>query len=219
MKQLLLSILLLCSLDIPAQDVLVTRHSKGMDNGHEWVDLGLSVKWATCNVGANSPQEFGSFFAWAESKPKNSFYWKNYFDSLDSQGKKFRYYYNNGGKTHIETWECTDAARQIWGGGWRTPSYAEMQELVKKCTWTQKTINGVKGYEVKGPNGNSIFLPATGWRWGTKHAFQGVGADYWTNAIDSKNSRLAHNLHFEGTVIGIYSIERYMGRVIRPVVK
>lgn len=94
-----------------------------------------------------------------------------------------------------------------------------MQELVKKCTWTQKTISGVKGYEVKGPNGKSIFLPATGWRWGMKHAYQGVGADYWTNSLDETDSRKAHNLHFEGSSIGVNSIERYMGRVIRPVIK
>lgn len=113
-------------------------------NGHEYVDLGLpsGLKWATCNVGANSPQEFGEYYNWP-CPP-----WEeNGYD---------RYWMNISGD------EKYDIARQEWGGKWRMPHIEEMEELGKFCTWEKTIEKGVKGYKVIGANGNYIFLPAAG---------------------------------------------------------
>lgn len=130
------------------------------------VDLGLSVKWASCNVGAATPEEYGDYFAWGETKPKeyyaeqNSFTWQySYTNSLCDY--RSSYYYS---------WQCYslksgyDAATLNWGNNWRMPTGLEVQELVEKCTWTYTTQNGVNGCLVTGTNGNSIFLPAAGYR-------------------------------------------------------
>lgn len=120
--------------------------------GHEWVDLGLSsgLKWATCNVGASSPEDFGGHFAWGELK------------SVESGNTKARL---NGETNKEDSFDISgswayDAARVNWGGYWRIPSSDECEELIKECIWRWVTKNGVDGYEVTGPNGKSIFLPA-----------------------------------------------------------
>jgi len=156
-------------------------------SGHEYVDLGLSVKWATCNIGADKPEDSGDFFAWGETSP--------YYESLDplvwKEGKERGYVrnsasdnYNDRGivfgtnqpapastsaKYSIETDAKKqldpedDAAHVNWGGNWRMPTMEECQELIDNCTWEATTRNGVKGYEVKSKiNGNSIFIPAAG---------------------------------------------------------
>ena len=110
---------------------------------HESVDLGLSVKWATCNVGANSPEEFGEYYEWgATNENENAVYLRS---------KK--YWYNISGSQY-------DVARIKWGGSWRLPTRHEIQELIEKCAKKWTTYNGVNGVLVTGPNGNSIFLPA-----------------------------------------------------------
>lgn len=120
--------------------------------GHEWVDLGLSsgVKWATCNVGASSPENYGDHFAWGE------------LESVESGNTKARL----NGETNKEdlfdisgSW-AYDAARVNWGGYWRMPTSDECEELIKECIWRWVTKNGVEGYEVTGSSGESIFLPA-----------------------------------------------------------
>ena len=121
-------------------------------NGHEYVDLGLSVKWATCNVGATKPEAFGDYFAWGETSPKNSYTDSNYT------------YSDNPSTLPLNK----DAASVNMGGKWRMPTKKECQELIEKCSLEQITQNGVYGYKVIGPNGNFIFLPATGY-----HSFTG----------------------------------------------
>ena len=123
----------------------------GTINGHEWVDLGLSVKWATCNVGASKPSDYGNYYAWGETKTKPT-----YTEENSKTYGKSSYNYDIGGKSSV------DAARANWGGTWRLPTMAECQELVDKCTWTPTTQGGSNGCRVSGPNGNSIFLPAAG---------------------------------------------------------
>lgn len=124
-------------------------------DAHEAVDLGLSVKWASCNVGANKPEEYGSYYAWGETSER-----------LYTTRAQYAYYdsktdtYTNIGSNISGT--GYDVARAKWGGNWRMPTRAEMEELVNKCTWTWTTHNGVKGQLVTGPNGNSIFLPDAG---------------------------------------------------------
>lgn len=155
--------------------------------GHEFVDLGLSVKWATCNIGADKPEDFGDYFAWGETSP--------YYESLDplvwKEGKERGYNRNSASdnyndrsivfgtkqpapastsaKYSIETGAKQqldpedDAAHVNWGDNWRMPTIEECQELVDNCTWKATTRNGVKGYDViSKTNGNSIFIPTAG---------------------------------------------------------
>lgn len=140
--------------------------------GHEWVDLGLpsGLKWATCNVGASTPGDYGNYYAWGETSTKAEYTHLNY----TSYGKSGS---NIGGNS-----SC-DAARANWGGSWRMPTKAEFQELVDNCTWTWTTQNGKDGYKVTGPNRNSIFLPAAGSRgYGDALYHDGEGGEYWSSS-------------------------------------
>ena len=133
----------------------------------EYVDLGLSVKWATFNVGATKPEDYGDYFAWGETEPKSTYSWSNYKWCRGSETTLTKYCNHSGygtvdNKTTLEL--SDDVAAVNWGGKWRMPTDAEMTELKNQCTWTWTIQNGVNGYEVtSNSNGNSIFLPAAGW--------------------------------------------------------
>ena len=116
------------------------------------VDLGLSVKWASCNVGATSCEEFGDRVAWGELSPKSE-YTKNTYQYYDTDNKSYVDIGTDIGGT------ARDVAHVRWGGGWRMPTRYELKELREDCTWTWSKVNGVNGYIVKGKNGNSIFFP------------------------------------------------------------
>ena len=137
-------------------------------NGHEYVDLGLSVKWATCNVGAESPEDYGDYFAWGETTSKSTYNLSTYKYCNGSSTTLTKYntsssYGTVDNKTQLDLTD--DAARANWGGSWRMPTYAEWTELCEQCTWTWTSQNGVKGYKVTSKsNCNSIFLRATGYR-------------------------------------------------------
>lgn len=125
-----------------------------------FVDLGLSVKWATCNVGADKPEDFGKFYAWGETQTKSNYDVDTYkWYSNDTYTK-----YDEAGDV-LES--ADDAATAVLGADWRIPTKAEMKELVDKCKWTWTEVNGVSGYEVAGTNGNTIFMPACGFMYGT----------------------------------------------------
>lgn len=138
-----------------------------VDDTDEYVDLGLpsGLLWATRNVGSNRPEEFGSYFAWGETTPKDSYSWDTYKYANGSNTSLTKYCtsYSYGKVDYIEVLEeKDDAATANWGKPWRTPTLIETQELINKCKWTSTTRNGVNGYTVTGPNGNSIFIPAAG---------------------------------------------------------
>ncbi len=128
---------------------------EGSVNGHEFVDLGLSVKWAKCNLGASTPSAYGNYYAWAETTTKLSYWPDNY-----------KFYNSNTGKYSAPTTSICgtkyDVATSNWGSKWRMPSQKEAQELIDKCTWKETTLNGVVGYQVIGRNNKSIFLPKAG---------------------------------------------------------
>lgn len=152
------------------------------DNGHEYVDLGLSVKWATCNIGATKPEEYGDFIAWGEIEPKGEYTFFSYFDTADL-GRTFRYY-QFGVNGHQKLDPEDDAAHERWGKNWRLPTSKEQDELRMKCTWKWTQINDVNGYEVTGPNGNSIFLPAAGYRYDNMYYWEeGNVGFYWSNDL------------------------------------
>ena len=156
---------------------LETPSTTGMENGHEYVDLGLpsGLKWATCNVGAESPEEYGDYFAWGEVEPKEYYDWSTYIHCIGNnyfELTKYGYTTNVGSnfgvvdnKTILDPED--DAATVNWGGAWRMPRGTEFNELYDKCTLILTIQNGVNGYKVTGPNGNSIFLPIAGFSYGS----------------------------------------------------
>ncbi len=184
--------------------------------GHEYVDLGLpsGVCWATCNIGASSPYEFGSYFAWGETTAKNDFSWDNYkyCDGTNNCTK----YSTSDGKTILEPGD--DAAIANWGTKWRMPTKEEFAELGECCTWEWKNdFNDVNGYLVTGPNGNSIFLPAAGYNMGVD---KGVFLWYWCTSVYTTyfNNENAYALMaVDFCKYDNFSYDRCYGLPIRPV--
>ena len=180
---------------------------QGSHNGYEWVDLGLSVKWATCNVGANSPSDYGDYYAWGETSTKSSYD----TDNSKTYGKSMG---NIGGNSSY------DVARYRWGGSWRLPTKAELEELKTECTWTWTTQGGHNGYKVTGKNGKSIFLPAAGYRYDTTLKAVGEIGSCWSSTPYESNTISAYYLNFnpyrDYYVDWLY---RYFGRSVRPVVE
>ena len=175
-------------------------------NGHEYVDLGLpsGLKWATCNVGASSPEEYGDYYAWGEVNTKKEYTEDNSFmygTPIDKISGNPRY----------------DVARAKWGGSWRMPTKADFLELIAKCTWEWTTQGGHKGYKVTGPNGNSIFLPAAGHRDGTETDDAESYGRYWCVTLDEYDSRVAYNLNFYSDSSWMTYGYIYRGYSVRPV--
>ena len=140
---------------------------------HEYIDLGLSVNWATCNIGTTKyyPGSYGDFFAWGETEGRSKFINNNYLEP------KQKHYYD--GKLSVLE-PIDDAATKLWGKDWRLPTKEEFQELVDKCKWEWKEQNGHWGYGVTGPNGNMIFLPVGGMKMETRWLNYDEGLYYWT---------------------------------------
>ncbi|MBQ0061503.1 MAG: hypothetical protein KBT15_07010 [Bacteroidales bacterium] len=187
----------------------------GNINGYEWVDLGLSVKWATCNVGADKPEDYGGYYAWGETTTKSRYDWDNCFDCLDDCGESWSVY-KIGGKTKIEPNSGHDTARQNWGGSWRMPTIKELEELNSKCIWKWTSKGGHNGYVVTGPNGKSIFLPAAGFRYSTLSGYMSEDGYYWSGTLDSDNSARTLTLCSDYHITINGSI-RSSGHSIRPV--
>lgn len=175
-------------------------------NGHEYVDLGLpsGLKWATCNVGANSPSEYGDYYAWGETTTKTSYTYEN----SKTYNKKIG---DIGGNASY------DAARANWGGTWRMPTKEEFDELLNKCTWTWTTQGGKKGCKVTGPNGNSIFLPAAGFRGGTSLYRAGAVGPYWSSMLYESSTLDSYYLYFCNDGCLSSKSDRSYGLSVRPV--
>ena len=189
----------------------------GTENGHEWVDLGLSVKWATKNVGATSPGDYGDYYAWGETSAKSNYDWISCFDCLDGTGDSWRTYKLDG-RTEITPTSGHDTARENWGGTWRMPTDVELEELCKKCKWTWTYKGAHKGYTVTGPNGNSIFLPAAGYRnAGGGTYFEGSYGIYRSSTLSSSFSQNARYLYFNSAIHDVFSSSRSNGQSVRPV--
>ena len=189
------------------------------------VDLGLSVKWATCNVGATTPEEYGYYFAWGEVEPKTTYDWSTYKYCVDGYDNLTKYCskssYGNNGFTDTKTVldPKDDVATANWGGEWRMPTRAELDELLKNCTWTWTTQNGVNGYKVTGPNGNSIFLPAAGVMGEGSLLSAGSSGHFWSSSLYTENPYNAYHVGFYSDFVGWYNYSRYHGRSVRPVCK
>ena len=189
---------------------------------HEYVDLGLSVKWATCNVGATKPEEYGDYFAWGETEPKSTYDWSTYKYCNGSYRTLTKYnnsssYGTVDNKTTLEL--SDDAARANWGGSWRMPTDVELTELREQCTWTWTTPqNGVYGYKVTSKsNGKSIFLPATGYRLESSLNKAGSYGLYWSSSLYTVSPYYACVLYFYSDIVVRSYDHRLDGFSVRPV--
>ena len=193
-----------CGLSV--RPVLGDQNESNKINGHEYVDLGLpsGLKWAICNVGASSSEEYGDYYAWGEIETKIEYT----VDNSKTRGKS---------KGDIAGNSNFDVARAKWGGSWRLPTEKELEELENNCKWQWTTQNGKKGYKVTGPNGNSIFMPAAGCRGGSSLYYAGESGFYWSSAPNGSNDYNAYYLYFESSYHYVSSNSRYRGRSVRPV--
>ena len=229
-KSILFSVLIVGATLLQAQSITVhqTCGQNGQvmvieTNGHECVDLSLpsGTLWATCNVGATTPEGYGDYFAWGETSTKETYNWDNYFDTNDG-GSTFAKYNNEGGKTVLDPED--DAAHVNWGGSWRMPTQAEWQELIDNCTWTWTTQNGIHGYKVTskkaGYTDKSIFLPAAGDRRDSDLNDVGSVGDYWSSSLlEDYYLDYAWDLIFASDSRILYNLNRYYGLSVRPVLQ
>lgn len=188
------------------------------------VDLGLpsGTLWADRNVGADSPEDYGAYFAWGETKPKGEYDWSTYkwckgSGAMTKYCTDSEYGYNGftDGKTTLEP--SDDAATANWGSKWCMPTRDQLLELNSKCTWT--TQNGVKGYKVTGLNGNSIFLPAAGCRYYSSLDDAGSGGEYWSSSLSDFYPDCSCYLNFDSSNHGLGDYGRNFGRTVRAVVR
>ena len=203
---------------------VVVRQFSDLHNGHEFVDLGLSVKWATCNVGAIAPENVGNYYAWGEIEPKTDYTWNTYQFGTEKALTKYclsTEYGKDGvvdGITSIETFD--DVARIEWGGLWRMPTRSDFEELIANCTFTSTTKNGVSGYEIRskvaGYEDQTIFLPNTGYKMST-YTYDEGRIWYWTSTIDEQYSSGAWVCLYDRPYKDFFSTRRYYGIPVRPV--
>lgn len=197
----------------------------GSVGGHQYVDLGLSVKWATCNLGAGKEVGSGEFYAWGEIQPKSRYNWKNYALSKGSDHMLTKYcsesiYGVDDKKSLLE--ESDDAASANWGKKWRIPTSAECDELKNGCTWVWTNdyngtgVAGRKGTSIK--NGAVIFFPAAGFRLDDKLSGVGELGYYWASNLDKNDNGSACFLYLDGSCLVTSSYFRMGGLNIRPVV-
>ena len=195
----------------------------------QYVDLGLpsGTLWATTNIGASNPEDYGDYFAWGETTAKSTYSWFTYKYCRDGNFHKLTKYCNNSSsgnngytdsRTVLE--KSDDVAYQKCGRDWCMPTQAQFQELKDKCTWTWTTLNGKEGYNVKGLNGNSIFLPAAGWKDsdGSTVSLGSLGY-YWSSSLYSNYPFGALSLYFNSSRVstaGSYDFRSY-GFSVRPV--
>ncbi|MBO7226758.1 MAG: zinc-ribbon domain-containing protein [Bacteroidales bacterium] len=192
------------SVPVTTQGLGNNNYNNNCMNGHDYVDLGLSVKWATCNVGASTPEGFGNFYAWGEVNTKWE-YTKENSETWDIEVGNI-----SGEKTY-------DVARLCLGEGWRIPTEYEARELIDKCTWISTNMNGIKGSKVIGPNGNSIFLPAAGYYYGNSHDSVTYNGRYWTSSPYNNRPNCAYYMYFSNDRHYVNWYRRFQGHPIRPV--
>jgi hypothetical protein len=208
----------------------------GMHEGHEYVDLGLSVKWATCNVGATTPEDYGDYFAWGEVKPKNYYYWDSYkyCNGTDTSLTKYCHDKNCGFNGFIDNKFELDpedeAASVNWGCKWRMPTADEFDDLRYSCTWEWTTINGVTGIlgtsRIEGYTDRTIFFPTAGMFYMDEFANidENPWGWYWSKSVYIINPTLAQLLFFQTDPIAYtpkvefkYPFLRILGASVRAV--
>lgn len=218
--------------------IVFFAYSKGQ-NYVRYVDLGLpsGTLWADRNVGAAEPEDNGDFFAWGETKPKKKYQWRNYKYRVSGDVKGygkcsviFSKYMSYEQYRNIILEPEDDAATQNLGPDWRMPTYEEMDELLKSCTWSWVSRNGVSGYDVIGPNSCKIFIPAAGCKVDAKNYTSNEAPNLWTSTLDSRvfngwrrfdisGWTLCHTITFNRGNLGLETKARCIGCNVRGVYK
>ena len=208
--------------DVNAILAIILGGGSPSQDDHEYVDLGLpsGTLWATCNIGATNPEDYGDYFAWGETAPKGDFTWETYKWCNGSDRTMTKYctkssYGTIDNKTELEPED--DAACAYWGPSWRMPSQEQINELMSHCSHESTTLNGVNGMLVTGPNGNSIFLPAAGGIEGSTRLDAGLYGHYWSRTLDPDSNRFANTLFTIPEAPGVYYGLRDHGFCVRPV--
>lgn len=204
------------------------------DDGHESVNLGLSVEWATCNVGANAPEQPGYYVAWGETAPKDYYDWNTYRfcegenPKMPNTPRELAKYNNNlqyGTTVDNTIWirKEDDIAHTEWGALWRMPYKEEWEELIEKCTWEATFYRGWYGYRVIGKNGNSIFLPIWGYIIGDRNPYRDMFGAYWSGDLDPDDCsgayyiKLFYHLKTNSYEVTMGHFHRRWGLNVRPV--
>ena len=224
-----------CPIYVPAQSVDTYKSAwseyadriQAIPDSHEAVDLGLpsGLKWATCNVGASSPEEYGDYFAWGETEPKEDYSWETYKWCMGSDKTMTKYcskssYGYNGFTDYKKVLDLEDdAAHVALGGQWRMPTEDEWNELLTQCTWEWTTMNGINGKKVTGPNGNSIFLPPASFHSGPSIYSTEPYGNYWSSSCEAYSPDFAMFLDFGSSNAFTYmaGYGRFLGLSVRPV--
>lgn len=200
----------------------------GKKNGYEYVDLGLSVKWATCNIGANNPEGYGNYYAWGETYPKKDYKWSNlkYHTRGDDYNSHFSKYVASskyGPVDRIVVLDYSDdVARANLGGDWRMPTKSEYEELISNCKLVGIKRSGVWGIELKSKiNGNTIFFPAAGENDAVLKGvvLDGLCGNYLTSSLCLEESSKSHVFYFSMKTLycRLNTSYRYEGNSVRPV--
>ena len=205
----------------------------------EAIDLGLpsGIKWASCNLGASRPEEYGDYYAWGETEPyyssqdpltwkdgkKDGYSWLSYkwckgsYKIVTKYCSDSSYGYNGFTDTKTVLDSEDDAASVNLGGNWRMPTYDEFTELKTNCTWEWTQVNGINGRKVTGPNGNSIFLPAAGDWFMLDFKYAGSVGTYWSSSLDAGIPYNAVDFGFNSDLVSWNNNQRYIGYSVRPV--
>lgn len=203
---------------ITATFLMISQYGMGQPRA---VDLGLSVKWASCNLGANAPSEYGDYYAWGETTSKSNYDWSTYKWCTGSGDTITKYKENDSliivnNETVLDSGD--DAAHVKLGGKWRMPTDAEWTELRTECTWIWTRQGGKNGYKVTSKsNGNSIFLPASGNRLNASLFDTGSGGYYWSSSLSTDNPSFAWIVLFDSDGVSRDSYYRCGGFSVRPV--
>ena len=202
-----------------------TEAGGGSGGDHAYVDLGLpsGLLWATCNVGADSLEDYGDYFAWGETQPKDTYNWNTYqycngsYTTLTKYSNTSSYGYNGFTDNLTTLLPEDDAATANWGSDWRMPTEEEWQELLDNTTVTWTTQNGVNGRLFTASNGNSLFLPAAGCRYDSSLDRAGSYGYYWSSSLYTDYPYYAWRFHFNSGNYGVYYNNRYYGQSVRGV--
>jgi len=206
-------------------------YAQNSQEGVDYVDLGLTsgTLWATRNVGASRVDDYGGYYAWGETEEKEKYYWSTYFDSVGGSSSNFNLF-SKDARTSIVGSEY-DAATTVMGYQWKMPTLSQWQELKDECRWSplqlpqegEDTTEEVKGWMLTGPNGNTIFIPCAGSKYGTETLYQGKYLYYWTGELYCMYDKTAgSNLgcYMDDSFVNTFSyygISRYYGYPIRAV--
>ena len=201
----------------------VPYDTSGTASGHSYVDIGLSILWSTCNIDATHPLMPGSYFAWGEISPKESYTWESYsycdkYHKLTKYNDKIASGSNNFTDSVMTLRPEDDAAIQNWGNGWRMPTKEEFDELRNECTWQWVNDASANYYKVTGPNGKSILLPACGCIKDNKRIMYMENGCLWSSSLSIKIPEHGYELTQYSTGFWIGSADRFYGEPIRPVI-